>query len=431
MSMFENLFILDIANNHQGDIEHGQNIIQSLGKVVRELDVKAAIKFQFRQLETFIHPDYTDSNENKHIQRFIGTKLIDSDYAKLVDIVRQEGMYAMCTPFDEESVRLILEMGFDAIKVASCSVTDYPLLETVCNAGLPIVASTGGASIVEIERMVHILSSNNVELALEHCVSIYPTPQEKMQLNQIVQLKEHFRGIPIGWSTHESPDDLTTVQLAVAKGATLFERHVGIQTDEYQLNDYSSTPDRVRAWMLAQKKAIEICGSPKRPPASPQEAESLRLLKRGVFAKAKIVKGEEITRDQVFFAMPSMEGYLTTTGWRERIVADRDYTENEPLLESLVKTDRSEDEYIYQIILQLKGMLMDARIQLRPESTIELSHHYGLKKFREFGAIIIDVINREYCKKLIVLLPRQKHPYHYHKLKEETFQVLYGSMEVE
>ena len=221
------------------------------------------------------------------------------------------------------------------------------------------------------------------------------------------------------------------MQLAVAKGATLFERHVGIQTDEYQLNDYSSSPDKVRAWMLAQKTAIEICGSPKRAPASPQEAESLMLLKRGVFARSKIVKGEEIERDQVFFAMPSMEGYLTTTGWRERIVADRDYIENEPLLESLVNADRSEDEYIYQIILQLKGMLMDARIELRPESTIELSHHYGLMKFREFGAIIIDVINREYCKKLIVLLPRQKHPYHYHKLKEETFQVLYGSMEVE
>ena len=65
------------------------------------------------------------------------------------------------------------------------------------------------------------------------------------------------------------------------------------------------------------------------------------------------------------------------------------------------------------------------------DSSIELSHHYGLERFREFGAVIMDCINRKYCKKLIIQLPRQKHPYHFHKTKEETFQLLYGDMEVE
>ncbi len=60
-----------------------------------------------------------------------------------------------------------------------------------------------------------------------------------------------------------------------------------------------------------------------------------------------------------------------------------------------------------------------------------MSHHYGLQRFREFGAVIIQVINREYCKKLIIQLPRQKHPYHHHKKKEETFQVLSGTLKVE
>ena len=86
---------------------------------------------------------------------------------------------------------------------------------------------------------------------------------------------------------------------------------------------------------------------------------------------------------------------------------------------------------VYSIILQIKGMLNNARVFIGIDSAIEISHHYGLERFREFGAVIIDCINREYCKKLIIQLPRQKHPYHYHKKKEETFQLLYGDLEVE
>ena len=80
---------------------------------------------------------------------------------------------------------------------------------------------------------------------------------------------------------------------------------------------------------------------------------------------------------------------------------------------------------------RLKGCSTKARIQIGKDSSIELSHHYGLERFREFGAVIINCINRDYCKKLVIQLPRQKHPYHFHKNKEETFQLLYGDLEVE
>ena len=70
-------------------------------------------------------------------------------------------------------------------------------------------------------------------------------------------------------------------------------------------------------------------------------------------------------------------------------------------------------------------------VNIGSASEIELSHHYGLERFREFGAVIINCINRQYCKKLVVMLPRQKHPYHYHEKKEETFQLLCGDLEVE
>ena len=76
-------------------------------------------------------------------------------------------------------------------------------------------------------------------------------------------------------------------------------------------------------------------------------------------------------------------------------------------------------------------MLYEAGIALGNDFEVELSHHYGIPHFRQFGAIIINIINREYCKKYIIVLPGQQHPFHAHKIKEETFQVLYGDLDVQ
>ena len=78
-----------------------------------------------------------------------------------------------------------------------------------------------------------------------------------------------------------------------------------------------------------------------------------------------------------------------------------------------------------------KGMLYEAGIALGSDFEVELSHHYGIPHFRQYGAIIINIINREYCKKYIIVLPGQKHPMHAHQIKEETFQVLYGDLDVQ
>jgi len=90
----------------------------------------------------------------------------------------------------------------------------------------------------------------------------------------------------------------------------------------------------------------------------------------------------------------------------------------------------STDEFIDTILRDVGMMLKQAHIIVGNTSSVEMSHHYGLARFREYGAVIIDCINRSYCKKLIVQLPGQRHPYHFHKKKEETFQLLYGDMEV-
>jgi N-acetylneuraminate synthase len=427
---FDNLFIYDLANNHQGDLPHAQNVVREVGAANKAAGVRGALKFQFRQLETFIHPDYRERTDLKYVKRFMETRLSMDDFRTLAEAVRKQGMLTMSTPFDEESVDIICDMGLDIIKVASCSADDRPLLKKVASAGKPVVVSTGGLRTEEIDWLVNFLECERVSFALMHCISIYPTPDDKLQLNQIGAFVNRYRGIPVGWSTHENQDNFDAIQIAYARGARLFERHVGLNTDKYKLNAYSSTPAQVATWLGAHAEARKMLGAGERLPVSLDEQHSLRELKRGVYVNRHVAKGEPLSRDKVFFAMPVQDGQLLSGQWRAEMLADRDYDRNVAVSEELATAETSDEQIVYQIMLQVRGMLNKANVRINEDASIEISHHYGLRRFREYGAIIITCINRTYAKKLVVQLPRQKHPYHHHQRKEETFQLLDGDLEI-
>jgi sialic acid synthase SpsE/mannose-6-phosphate isomerase-like protein (cupin superfamily) len=427
---FENLFIYDLANNHQGDPQHAANIIREVGRVNKAAGARGAFKFQFRQLETFIHPDFKARTDHKYVKRFKETELSMKQFRDMVPLVKEAGLLTMSTPFDEESVDIICDMGLDIIKIASCSADDRPLIEKVARQNKPVVVSTAGLRTDEIDWLVNYLESERVNFALMHCVALYPTPDNMLQLDQVSQLKDRYRDVPIGWSTHESPDNLNAVQIAYALGARLFERHVGLNTDKYKLNGYSSTPEQLERWLAAFNNARASMGAEERAPASADERQTLRELKRGCFAARAISKGETLQKEDVFFAMPCAEGGMTSGAFRPGMMADRDYAKNESLSAAVSQQSASNDQIVYQIMLQVRGLLNTAGIYINEDANIEISHHYGLHRFREFGAILITCINRDYAKKLVIQLPRQKHPYHYHKRKEETFQLLSGDVEV-
>ena len=428
---FSDLFIYDMANNHQGDLEHGLNIISAMGEVTRYTGVRGALKLQFLQLDTFIHSDYKTKKDVKHIPRFMETALNKNQYKTLTQAVRDNGMTTICTPFDEESVDIILELGIEIIKIASCSASDRPLLERIAQTNRPVIVSTAGLSMAKIDRLVSYFEAKKVHFALMHCIALYPTENDHLRLHQIRTLKERFPHITIGFSTHESPENYNAIRVAYAVGARIFERHVGLETEKHKLNAYSSKADQVKKWIEAWKETVDSCSGERRCPALPTEIASLRSLMRGVFAKEAINKGEALSRNKVFFAMPFHDGRLSSGDWREGLIADKEYKPNESISSVTAEFPPDRDEIIYRIMLQVRGMMSEARIFISEDSAIELSHHYGLERFREFGAVIIDCINRKYCKKLIIRLPRQKHPYHYHQKKEETFQLLHGDLEVE
>lgn len=432
-TLFDDLFIFEMANSHQGSVEHGIGIIKAMGRIARKYNIRAAVKLQYRDLDTFIHPDFKGRTDIKHIPRFESTRLGREEFGELVNAIREEGMLPMSTPFDEASVELCLDQGLDIIKIASCSSMDWPLMEKAAASRKPLIVSTGGKTLSDIDKIYNFLIHRGVTFAFLHCVAEYPAPAGHLQLDFIDILKRRYPDVTIGYSGHEDPDDNTVAMMAVAKGARILERHVGLPTETITLNKYSMDPTQAENWVKASLAARDMCACKKQTPArvekyvSQDEIDSLRSLMRGVFAARDIEPGESLTGDDVFFAMPAGEGQLVSGEFDEGSVASRSYKAGEALMEKRKVTDI---KLMRSVVHDAKGMLFEAGIALGPNFDVELSHHYGMQHFRQFGAIIISIVNREYCKKLIIVLPGQTNPTHRHEIKEETFQLLYGDLTV-
>lgn len=434
------LFIFEMANNHMGDVAHGLAIIDSLHEVVRRVcpdrAFSFAVKLQYRDLETFIHPEYRDRLDVKYVKRFTETALTEDDFLRLRGRMREHGFLGVCTPFDERSVDRVEQHEYDVVKVASCSLTDWPLLERIARCDRPLIVSTAGALPDEINQVVSFLQHRQRRFAVMHCVGEYPTRDENLDLAQIAILRRVYDGVPVGYSTHERPDNYDAIKIAVAMGATVLEKHVGLPTDRYALNAYSASPPQIESWLSAARAAYQMCGTPpgdatvaERRRPSDKEISDLRGLKRGVFARQAIAEGDRIDADNTFLAIPCAGDQLVANDLSKYIhyTARRPFSAGEPIMGHAVAAENVR-RLVLDAVNRLRQLLIDSRTSLPNQVDLELSHHYGLARFNEVGAVIINIINREYCKKLLVVLPGQRHPVHRHERKEETFHVLFGDV---
>lgn len=424
------LFILEMANNHMGDIAHGLKIIREFSKITKKYKYAFAFKFQFRDIDSFIHPDYKKRTDLKYVKRFLETKLSEKSFVRLKRELKKHQYISICTPFDEKSVEKIEKLNFDIIKIGSCSFTDWPLLERIVKTDKPIIASTAGAELKDIDNVVSFLQHRKKTFALMHCVGEYPTKEESLQLNQIDLLRRRYKDVPIGFSTHEEPDNVLPIEIAISKGAKIFERHVAIKSDTYEMNAYSSTPEQIDNWLHAAHRAIKICGvTNQRAPHSEKEMSDLKQFKRGLFAKQDIQKNELITTTNTFLAFPNTDRQILANDMSKYNVyyATKKIKKNKPIFDVRLSKER---ERIYEFVTAIGRIIKKSNVAIPEQINLELSHHYGIEKFKKFGLALITVVNRSYCKKLLVMLPGQFHPVQYHKKKEETFHFLYGEFKV-
>jgi sialic acid synthase SpsE/quercetin dioxygenase-like cupin family protein len=426
------LFIFEMANNHMGDVAHGVRIVRELRGVCSGFDFRFAVKLQYRNLPELIHPDFRKRSDLKFIKRFTETALGWDDYRRLKDAIAENGFLSVCTPFDEVSVDKVLEHGFDYLKVASCSLTDWPLAEKIATTSLPLILSTAGEPFDEVDRVVSFYQHRDKRLSVMHCVAQYPTPDSGLELNQIGLLLRRYANVEVGFSTHEPPDQLDAVKMAIAKGATLFEKHVGVPMAGHPLNAYSADPSQVRLWLEAARRAISMDGTEEHRHAfSPAERATLAELRRGVFAAREIPAGTVIGPQDVFCAIPASPGQLAARDLSKYTahLARRAYARGEPVLAADV-TATDTRSLVHGIVRDMKALLKRSGAVVPTQLELEISHHHGIENFRRVGSAMITVINREYCKRLVLLLPGQMHPEHWHAQKDETFHLLHGEIEL-
>lgn len=436
MALFEKpLFTFEMANNHQGSVEHGKTIIREIKKVAEPYQdiFDFAFKFQYRDLDTFIHPAYKDRMDIKNIKRFQDTRLTQEQFLELKKEVEEQGMYTMCTPFDEVSANRIAEQGYDIIKIASCSFTDWSLLEAISKTGLPVIASGAGSTLDDVDCVVAYFRNRKIPFSLMHCVAQYPTADEYQEMNQLSFYQKRYPGLRIGFSTHEDPNNLEPVKIAVAKGACIFEKHVGVPTDTITLNGYSANPEQVAAWLEAAKRTYILCGTTQgRYEPAEKEIADLQALRRGVFAKKKLVPGQLLSRDDFYLAFPCQKGQLLANSLSKYAsfeIGENPVNEDEALMleNVIIKDSRAQ---VIEVVKKILALIKNSHVVIPEGSRCDISHHYGIEDFDKTGVAMIECVNREYCKKVLVELPGQSHPAHYHVQKEETFMVLYGSLDV-
>jgi len=348
--VFDNLFVLELANNHWGSLERGKQIVREFAKVVRDNKVKAAIKLQFRDIDSFVHKDFqtdgsgvdlsTLSKRSRYIQKTSKTKLTYNEMKELVGYIKKHNCIPMSTPFDEKSVDWCVEMNLPIIKVASSDINDWILLNKIADTKKPVILSTGGANDKQIDDVVTFFTNRKISIAINDCVSKYPSEDNELELDQIDYLKEKYPDLTIGLSTHEYHDWHSSMYISYAKGVRTWERHIDIpyppDHEQKEVSKYCSLPYQVDEWFKAFNRAKIMCGTSTtmRRVIDDKETNYLEALYRGLYLKEDLKKGTKITLDHLYSAIPYQReiGHITSRQYFDGdFILIRDLKKDSPL----------------------------------------------------------------------------------------------------
>ena len=351
--IFEDLFVLELANNHWGKVERGLKIVEDFAQIVRFNNVRAAIKLQFRDVDSFIHNDFKNRQDIRYIKKTMATKMDIKDYQILVDSIRTHNCITMATPFDEKSVDMCVKLGVQIIKIASSDLNDWILIEKIATTRKPVIVSTGGSSLKDIDDLVTFFDHRSIPLAINHCVSVYPSEKNELELNQIDFLKNRYPDHVIGFSTHERNEDIEdAIMMAYAKGARTFERHIDINADGIAVSPYCSLPEDLDRWIKGYKKAVVACGhsAETKVVAPRKEVTYLDALVRGVYARWDLPKGHKLTEDDIYLAIPLQKGQISSREFMKGEVLLCDIKKDAPIKIDDIDSPYAKNKDLKQLI---------------------------------------------------------------------------------
>tara|TARA_B100002019_G_scaffold289826_1_gene306253 strand:+ start:125 stop:1141 length:1017 start_codon:yes stop_codon:yes gene_type:complete len=294
--------VAEIGINHEGNYQTAKKLIFEAKKAGAD-----AVKFQVFKPSTLATKK---SKKTKFQKKTAGKEdltsiwkrvcLNFSSLKKLKNYSKKIKIDFICTPFDFYSLKLVNKLNLNAIKIASSDITDYPLIKEISKKNKPIILSTGMSNSLEIIKALKILKSRNV--AILHCVSMYPCKFDNANLNRILSLKAKFKNYIIGYSDHCKNFEASIFALNL--GAMIIEKHFTLNKNRKGL-DHSLSADPSDLKIICDyAKSIKILPGKNNIDVPQYERKFTKFFRKGIYSTKDLKKNHIIKKKDIIIRRP-------------------------------------------------------------------------------------------------------------------------------
>jgi len=312
--------IAEIGSNFDGEKQRAKKLIDLAADCGADAAKFQAFKadkivsqYGFDGLKTGFQEDWDKSVYETYRDAELPRGWID----ELASYTREQGLDFLCTPYDQEAVDLLVDVGMPAFKIGSGDITWTSLLQYIAEQGLPVILATGASTLAEIERAVDVIeSTGNDDLILLQCVTNYPSEFESANIRTMSALAEMF-DMPVGYSDH-TPGSAVPLG-AVSRGACVIEKHfTDDKSREGPDHSFAMGPEEFSRMVTDVRNLNEALGSSRKSIYDEEEA-TVVLQRRCLRAARDIEVGTELTDEDVVALRPAPEDGLEPT-YRETVI---------------------------------------------------------------------------------------------------------------
>lgn len=298
------LVIAEAGVNHNGDPELAHRLVDAAADAGAD-----AVKFQTFQADRVVSGDAPTTQ----YQRDAGQGAAQRDmlsalelpmtvWAELARHAAEKSLIFLSTAFDADSLEVLVGLGVDALKIPSGEVDNLSYLRTHAAVGLPVILSTGMATLDEVDRAVEILRPGAPSMAVLHCVTAYPAPLESSNLAVLPLMADRY-GVAVGWSDHTIGSQSAII--AASLGASVFERHLTLdRTMDGPDHQASVEPDELAGYIEVLAGTRSALGNGVKAPAD-VETDHRLLVRRSYHASVDLAAGHVIGADDVELVRPA------------------------------------------------------------------------------------------------------------------------------
>ena len=297
--------IAEIGHNHQGNLEKAKQMFT----IAKECGANA-VKLQKRDnrsLYTRAMYEMPYVNENSYGPTYgahrEALEFRSDEYAELKRFAKELGITFFATAFDCPSADFLASLDMPAFKIASGDLKNVPLLKHIAKLEKPVILSTGGGTLEDIERAYDTIMPLNSQLCLLQCTATYPVEPEEMNLRVIETMRERFPDIVIGISDHQN--GISMAPVAYVLGARVIEKHFTLNhawkgTD----HAFSLEPIGMHKMVRDLKRVRLALGDGVKHPY-PSEAASLVKMAKKLVAARDLPVGTVLTPADIAIKSPN------------------------------------------------------------------------------------------------------------------------------